>query len=92
MINSDGICFHLSKLYKGATHDKAIFDRSGAVDFLTYKNTREHQSVETRKIIMGDLVYTGIKRTIPEAILPFKKPRGHQLTEDQKKIQQGTFK
>jgi hypothetical protein len=81
-ITPDGQCVHLSKVYRGRTHDKAMFDHSGLAEFLLFhppgSDAPRHQ------IIIGDLGYLGINRTCPGALLPHKKPAHGRLTPEQK--------
>jgi hypothetical protein len=81
LVTPDGQCIHLSRVYRGATHDKAIFDRSEVAQFLTYQDERGRIQ---HKPIMGDLAYIGITRTCPGSVLPHKRPSGRDLTNDQK--------
>jgi hypothetical protein len=80
LITPDGHCAHLSAVFRGATHDKAIFDRSGATEFVTF---RDENGRERQKVIMADLGYVGITRVLANAVLPHKRPRGGALTEAQ---------
>jgi hypothetical protein len=67
-------------VYRGRTHDKAIFDSSRVANFLSF---RRRNSV-THYPILADLGYLGIKRTCPRAILPHKRQPGRELGEAQK--------
>jgi hypothetical protein len=60
LVTADGQCVHLSRVYRGATHDKAIFDRSEVARFPTYQDERGRIQ---HKPIMSDLAYIGITRT-----------------------------
>jgi hypothetical protein len=73
-------CVHLSRVDRGATHDRAIFGRSEVATFLTYQDYRGHLQ---HKPIMGDLGYIGITRTCPSAVLWHKRPR-MDLTKEPK--------
>jgi hypothetical protein len=59
LVTPDGQCVHLSRVFRGCTHDKATFDQSGVVSFLT---ERDDNGQEQRKLIMGDLGYQGIQK------------------------------
>jgi hypothetical protein len=76
LVAPDGICMHVSAVYKGSVHDKKLFDVSNVADFLTVEG-RHRQ-------FLADSGYQGLQRSIPEVILPFKKPRNDELTEEQK--------
>jgi hypothetical protein len=80
LILPDGQCIHLSKVYRGRTHDKAIFDSSRVANVLSF---RRRNSV-THYPILADLGYLGITRTCPMAILPYKRQPGRELGEAQK--------
>jgi hypothetical protein len=54
LVTPDGQCIYLSRVYRGATHDNAIFDRSEVAQFLTYQDERGRIQ---DKPIMGDLAY-----------------------------------
>jgi hypothetical protein len=49
LVNEDGQCLDLSNVDRGKTHDKALFDRSRVVEFLTY---REHRGNWQQKAIL----------------------------------------
>jgi hypothetical protein len=52
-LTPDGQCVHLSKVYRGRTHDKAIFDSSGLADFLVYR--APGSDAPRHRIIIADL-------------------------------------
>jgi hypothetical protein len=79
-VNPDGLCLHLSKVSKGAGHDKRLFDASGLVELLSFQAGHRTR----HKIILADLSYQGIRTTIPEAILPHKKPPNGTLSQQEK--------
>jgi hypothetical protein len=80
LVTPDGQCIRCSNVYRGRTHDKAIFDKSGVADFLSYEENHQMR----QKVIMGDLGYVGIARTCPNAVLPHKRARGGVLSDQQK--------
>jgi hypothetical protein len=73
----------ISKVDRGQTHDKTIFDSSGLADFLIYRAPGSDAS--RHRIITADLGYFGITRLCPNALLPHKKATGWQVTADQKR-------
>jgi hypothetical protein len=76
---SDGQCIHFEQVFKGSTHDKAIFERPAVVGFITYRDgDRERQHA-----IIMDLGYVGITRTSHIAILPHERAPHGQLTDAQ---------
>jgi hypothetical protein len=82
LVTPDEQYVHLSKVYRGNTHDKAIFDRSGLAEFVSY---RPPGSVTRRqRIVIADLGYLIISRASPGAILPHKRPARGELTSEQK--------
>jgi hypothetical protein len=85
-LTPDGQCVHLSKVYRGRTHDKAIFDSSALADFLVYH--APGSDAPRHRIIIADLRYVGITRSCPNALLLHKKEIGWQLTADQKQENQ----
>jgi hypothetical protein len=65
---ADSECVHLSLVYRGSTHNKTTFDDSQVVRFLT-------TSIDNnpwRNVVLADLGYVGIRRTVSEAIRPHK--------------------
>jgi hypothetical protein len=64
-------------VFKTATRDKAILDRSGVVGFITYRNGDRQR----HHAIIGDLGYVEMTRTGPNAILPHKYAQHEQLTK-----------
>jgi hypothetical protein len=78
LVIPNGQCIHLSQVFRGRTHDKALFDESGLSQFIT---SIGQDGRKTQKTIMGDLGYLGITSTCPAAKLPHKRARGAQLSE-----------
>jgi hypothetical protein len=78
-VTGDGQRVHLSKVYRGATHDKAMFDHSGLSQFLAPAEGESHP------IILADLGYIGITRVCPNAVLPHRKPPFRPLAEAKQK-------
>ncbi|MFY0599211.1 MAG: transposase [Cyclobacteriaceae bacterium] len=62
----------ISQSNMGSVHDKTIWDE------LDLKLS-DHN-------LLADLGFVGIEKSCPNAILPFKKPRGKELTELQKRV------
>jgi hypothetical protein len=85
-LTPDGQCVPLAKVYRGRTHDKAIFDSSGLADFLIYR--APGSDAPHHRIIIADLGYVGITHPCPNALLPHEKLAGGQLTADQKRENQ----
>jgi hypothetical protein len=81
LVTPDGLCVHLSRVFRGRTHDKAIFDQSWISGFLIDAG---EDGRDRRKLIMGDLGYVGIQKSGVRALLPHKRGRGQDLTEEQK--------
>jgi hypothetical protein len=80
LVTADGQCIHLSQVFRGSSHDKAIFDQSKVVEFLT---ERDDHGLEQPRWIMGDLGYMGINRSGARAVIPFRRHPGQQLDEQQ---------
>jgi len=68
----DGTIADFSATVQGSQHDKALYDTSGVADRL-----------DEDEAMMGDSGYQGIQHQ-HRAVLPDKKPRGGELTDDQK--------
>jgi hypothetical protein len=81
LVTADAQCLHLSQGSRGSAHDKAIFNQSKVVAFLT---ERDDSGREQPRWIMGDLGHVGINRPGARAVLPFKRPPGQHLGEQQK--------
>lgn len=64
----------LSKAYHGKDHDKGILNREQWVDFMP-------DEVK----IQGDLGFQGLQNQFVNVEIPHKKPKGGELTEQQKK-------
>jgi hypothetical protein len=79
LVTADGECAHLSSVYYGSSHDKTIFDDSQDVRFLTMTTDDGPE----RKVILAGLGRVGVRRTIPEAILPHKRSPHRDLTTEQ---------
>jgi hypothetical protein len=82
LVTADEQSVHLSKVYRGSSHDKAVFDRSGPSEFLSY--LPPGLSAPYQHIIMGDLAYLGITRACPNVLLPHKRLPHGQLTQQQR--------
>ncbi|MGB3616967.1 MAG: transposase family protein, partial [Catalinimonas sp.] len=67
----------ISPLHESSVHDKTMFER----DF------RSDRSKLAGRKFFADLGYQGIKKFCPEGrfVLPFKKPKEAELTQDQKR-------
>lgn len=72
VVTPDGTIIDVSDTVPGSQHDKSLYDDSGAGERL-----------EPEEAMMGDSGYQGIQHD-HLAVLPHKKPRGGQLTEQQK--------
>lgn len=72
VVGPDGELMNVSETVPGSQHDKKLYDESGVGDHL-----------EEGEAMMGDSGYQGIQHDHP-AVLPFKKPKGGELTPDQK--------
>jgi len=68
----DGTIAGFSDTVPGSQHDKSLYDASGVTDHL-----------DQDEAIMGDSGYQGIQHD-HRAVLPDKKPKGGELTDDQK--------
>lgn len=80
LVIPNGQCVHVSQVFRGRTHDKALFDQSGLAHFIT---SVRPDGRKTQKIIMGDLGYMGITSTCPGALLPHKRAPGAELSEQE---------
>ena len=72
VVGPDGELMDVSQTVPGSQHDKKLYDESGVRDAL-----------EAGEAMMGDSGYQGIQHDHP-AVLPFKKPKGGELTPVQK--------
>ena len=68
----DGTIAGFSDTVQGSQHDKSLYDASGVADRL-----------DEDEAMMGDSGYQGIQHQ-HRAVLPDKKPKGGELTDDQK--------
>ena len=68
----EGYITYLSNSYEGATHDKTIWD--------------ELKIGQTPLNLLADLGFQGIDKGHPNVILPFKKPKGAELSDMRKAI------
>jgi hypothetical protein len=73
LVTPIGQCVHLSDVFRGSTHDKAMFDHSGVVRFLTEE---DDTGEERPRLIMADLGYVGIQKSGARAVLPHTRGRG----------------
>lgn len=68
--NQDKQILFCSSVYEGTTHDKKIWDdMSLSLD---------------KQTLYADLGFVGIEKYHNETVMPFKKPKNKELTEDQK--------
>ena len=67
-----GYVLFMSDSYGGSVHDKVIWD--------------ELEIERSDHKILADLGFLGIEKNYPNAILPFKKPKKGELSQDQKEI------
>ncbi len=72
--DQSGYIEFISESYMGPVHDKTNWDQVAV--HLKGQN------------LLADLSFIGIEKDCPNAILPFKKPKGGQLTELQKSVNQ----
>jgi len=72
LVLPDGRLAGFSDTVPGSQHDKSLFDASGVTNQL-----------DEDEAIMGDSGYQGIQHA-HQAVLPDKKPKGGELTADQK--------
>jgi len=72
VVGPDGELMDVSETLPGSQHDKKLYDESGVAD-----------NLEAGEAMMGDSGYQGIQHAHPAA-LPFKKPKGGELTPEQK--------
>ena len=72
VVGPDGELMDVSDTVPGAQHDKTLYDESGVGDYL-----------DEDEAMMGDAGYQGIQHEHP-AVLPYKKPKGEELTKEQK--------
>jgi len=71
VVGPDGELMGYSETVPGAKHDKPLYDESGVSDRL-----------DEDEAMMGDKGYQGIQKD-RLAVLPDKKPKGRELTDDQ---------
>jgi hypothetical protein len=57
LVTTKGLCVHLSDVFRGNVHNKAIFDQSEVIAFLTEQGEDE---LPVRRQMMSDLGYVGI--------------------------------
>ena len=67
-----GYIYFMSSSYEGSIHDKAIWD--------------ELSLEERAENLLADLGFLGADKDCPNIVMPFKKPKGAELTEQQKLI------
>jgi hypothetical protein len=79
---------HTLKAQVVSDHDANLLDVSGLVpgsihDYTIFKDSRWFRLL--KDCVVGvDRAYTGIEETHPEARVPYKKPKGGQLTKQQR--------
>lgn len=71
---AQGYVLFISDSYQGSKHDKAIFD--------------DLEIAETHVDLLADLGFFGADKSHPNIVLPFKKPKGAELSESHKIINQ----
>ena len=82
LVNTDGLCVHMSKLYPGSYHDKKVWDLSGAETFCRLPVSRDEPGIIRHHQLLADGGYQGI--AYPEVIMPYRRPRsipGEQRTQ-----------
>jgi hypothetical protein len=72
VVRPTGELIDVSDTVPGSQHDKSLYDESGVADRLG-----------SDEAMMGDKGYQGIQHAHP-SVLPHKKPKGGQLTDEQK--------
>ena len=72
VVRPTGELMHVSDTAPGSQHDKSLDDQSGVADHLA-----------SDEAMMGDRGYQGIQHA-HQSVLPHKKPRGGELTDEQK--------
>ena len=72
VVDPAGKLMAISETVPGSQHDKKLYDKSGVGDQLN-----------DDEAMMGDSGFQGIQHT-HRAVLPYKKPKGGQLTQAQK--------
>lgn len=70
--DQQGYIEFISESYMGSVHDKVIWDQIEI-------KLKDHN-------LLADLGFVGIEKNCPNVILPFKKPRGKELTQLQKQV------
>ena len=78
-VNEDGLVRDISRSSPGSPHDRKHFSESGVAEKIPKETT-----------VGGDTGYQGIQDDLPEhsVITPFKKTKGHPLTEEEKLLNQ----
>jgi hypothetical protein len=80
LVRPNGLCVHISDVFKGSIHDKRLFDVSQVIDFLTETVPGRH----VRHLpFLADSGYQGLQRHYP-VVLPHKSPRNGELSEEEK--------
>ena len=79
IVNEHGVVREVSDSVPGAVHDRELFRQSGAAD-----------TIPKETITGGDAGYQGIQDDLPDhsVITPFKNPKLHPLTTEQKLLNQ----
>jgi len=74
-VNEDGLVRDISRSGPGSQHDRKHFSKSGVAE-----------KIPKETIVGGDTGYQGIQDDLPNhsVITPFKKTKGHPLTEEEK--------
>jgi hypothetical protein len=73
LVTPNGQCVHLSDVFRGSMHDKAMLDHSEVVRFLTEE---DDTGDERPRLIMADPGYVGIQNSGARAVLPHKRGKG----------------
>ena len=87
LIAPDGILIHYGGIIPGSRHDMILYESSGLDKAMLRKGVREESGLlSLRPQILADGGYQGIQLSYPEAVIPNRKPRGGELTEQQKEF------
>ena len=79
----DGYCIHHGGIINGRRHDFMLYQESRlANETLVTVVQEDGTRVPTRPAILADGGYAGIQMTYPEAIIPRRRQRGRQLSDE----------
>ena len=85
MVAPDGMCVHYGGTLPGARHDFFLFEQSTlAMDLRRPKTLPNGDVIMERPQLLADSGYQGIRTVYSGGVIPFKKPPGGRLTDEQR--------